>query len=193
MNASPTENADRLDDADRAWRARLQGAAPQPAFTPDLWPAIAARLEPRASLPHIGSAPLAAIADAARRGRARRRTRLQSLLAVACLLMLVVRAAPLRPLQPEPEASLAQAHPLDTLLLREAEGLEREYAAAFAQFEGAPLPAAYAAGLQALDIEGRRIHGALLHSPDQAQLLDQLRRVHERRLQLLRRSLEATA
>lgn len=193
MNASPTENVDRLDDPDRAWRARLQGAAPQPAFTPDLWPAIAARLEPRASLPHIGSAPLAAIADAARRGRARRRTRLQSLLAVACLLMLVVRAAPLRPLQPEPEASLAQAHPLDTLLLREAEGLEREYAAAFAQFEGAPLPAAYAAGLQALDIEGRRIHGALLHSPDQAQLLDQLRRVHERRLQLLRRSLEATA
>lgn len=193
MNASPTENVDRLDDPDRAWRARLQGAAPQPAFTPDLWPAIAARLEPRASLPHIGSAPLAAIADAARRGRARRRTRLQSLLAVACLLMLVVLAAPLRPLQPEPEASLAQAHPLDTLLLREAEGLEREYAAAFAQFEGAPLPAAYAAGLQALDIEGRRIHDALLHSPDQAQLLDQLRRVHERRLQLLRRSLEATA
>ena len=83
MNDSPTENVDRLDDANRAWRARLQGAAPQPAFTPDLWPAIAAHLEPRASLPHIGSAPLAAIAEAARHGRARRRARLQSLLAAS--------------------------------------------------------------------------------------------------------------
>ena len=192
MNSSPTDDATRSSDADRYWRARLQPAAPQPALTPDLWPAIAARLEPRASPLPSGSVPLAAIAEAARRGRARRRTRLQSLLAVACLLILVVLATPLRPLQPEPEASLARAHPLDTLLLREAEGLEREYAAAFAQFEGAPLPEAYAAGLQALDIEGRRIHSALLHSPDQAQLLDQLRRVHERRLQLLRRSLDAT-
>lgn len=192
MNTSPSDDTTRSHDADRDWRARLQPAAPQPAHTPDLWPAIAARLEPRASLPPSGSVPLAAIAEAARRGRARRRARLQSLLAVACLLLLVVLATPLRPLRPEPEASLARVHPLDTLLLREAEGLEREYAAAFAQFEGAPLPEAYAAGLQALDIEGRRIHSALLHSPDQAQLLDQLRRVHERRLQLLRRSLDAT-
>jgi len=192
MNTSPTDDATHSHDADRDWRARLQPAAPQPAYTPDLWPAIAARLEPHASLPPSGSVPLAAIAEAARRGRARRRARLQSLLAVACLLMLVVVATPLRPLQPEPEAAVARVHPLDTLLLREAEGLEREYAAAFAQFEGAPLPEAYSAGLQALDIEGRRIHSALLHSPDQAQLLDQLRRVHERRLQLLRRSLDAT-
>lgn len=187
MNTSP------IDDEDRRWRERLRAAEPMPARTPDLWPAIAARLEPRTSARSSGGVPQAALAEAVKRHRPRRRSRVQSLLAMACLLMLVVLAVPLNRSMPDQSSAQAQPHPLDTLLLREAEGLEREYAAAFAQFEGAPLPEAFEPGLQALDVEGRRIHAALTHSPDQPRLLDELRRVHERRLQLLRRSLEIAA
>lgn len=184
-------NTTGTDQDDRAWRDRLRAADVAPAHTPDLWPAIAARLEPR--LPTHGSVPLSALGTRRSRPLVRRRAILQSAFASACLLMLVVLALPLRPPAVDGSAPLALQHPLDLLLLREADALDREYAAAFAQFEGAPVSSAFEPGLQALDAEGRRLHAALEQSPHQLRLLEELRRVHERRLQLLRRGLELNA
>lgn len=186
-------NSPLLDDEDRRWQARLRAADLSPSHTPDLWPAIAAQLEPHSQTQRTSSVPPAALAGITRHRRLRRRSLIQSMVAAACLVMLVVLALPLKTPVREGASLFAQAHPLDTLLLREAEGLQREYAAAFAQFEGAPMPAAFAPGLLALDREGQRIHAQLTLSSDQPRLLDELRRVHERRLQLLRRGLELTA
>ncbi|SDD62749.1 hypothetical protein [Aquimonas voraii] len=182
-------------DDELGWSERLRAAAPMPARTPDLWPDIAARLaqqDAQASNPAHG-VPAAALRSVRTASRRRHRTFALSLLASACLLAVVVLGVLVQHPPDLAPAPMASAHPLDTLLLREAEALEREYAAAFAQFEGAPLPAALQPGLQALDLEGRRISAALAEHPRQARLLDELRRVHQRRLDLLRRGIERHA
>lgn len=182
-------------DDELGWRERLRAAAPMPARTPDLWPGIAARLPaqaPYAQSP-AHSVPAAALRSVRTVPRRRRRSLALSLLASASLLAVVLLGVPVKPLSGPAPAPMANAHPLDTLLLREAEALEREYAAAFAQFEGAPLPAALKPGLQALDQEGRRLHAALAEHPRQARLLDELRRLHQRRLDLLLRGIERHA
>lgn len=182
-------------DDDLGWRKRLHAAAPMPEHTPDLWPGIGARVSARQpdALIHPLGVPAAALRSTRSAPRRRGRTVALSLLANVCLLAVVVmgvQAPPVPDLAPPPVASV---HPLDTLLLREAEALEREYAAAFAQFEDAPLPAALQPGLQALDAESRRISAALAEHPRQARLLDELRRVHQRRLDLLLRGIERHA
>lgn len=177
------------DHEDLRWRDRLRALELAPQRTPDLWPAIAERLQPQV---HVGGPPAAALSP---RGanRRRRRSLLQSMLACACLLMLVVLGLPRQQLVQQTDLPLAATHPLDTLLLREAEALEREYAAVFAQFESASVAPAFNPGLQALALESRRLHAALQLSPQQPKLLTELRRVHERRLSLLLRSAEMNA
>ncbi len=182
-------------DDELGWKEHLRSAAPMPARTPDLWPGIAARLPAQtldAQSPAHG-VPAAALRSVRTAPRRRRQGLTLSLLASACLLAVVVLGVPVKPLSGPAPGPMANAHPLDTLLLREAEALEREYAAAFAQFEGAPLPAALKPGLQALDQEGRRLHATLAEHPRQARLLDELRRLHQRRLDLLLRGIERHA
>jgi hypothetical protein len=179
-------------DDDLAWRERLRADAPMPQRTPDLWPGIAAQLPVQGldARARVGSVPAAALRSARVSRWRRRRAVAASLLASACLLALIALGLPFQELARVAPSPMAQTHPLDTLLLREAEGLEREYAAAFAQFEGAPLPAALQPGLQALDVESQRIHAALAEHPRQSRLLDELRRLHQRRLDLLLRGIE---
>jgi hypothetical protein len=177
------------DYEDLRWRERLRALELAPQQTPDLWPAIAARLQPHA---YAGTVPAAALSTPSARRR-RRRGLLRSLLACACLLMLVVLGLPRQDANHDAAPRMAGMHPLDTLLLREADALEREYAAAFAQFEAAPLPTAFQPGLQALALESRRLHAALRLSPQQPRLLVELRRIHERRLGLLLRGAEMNA
>jgi len=108
------------------------------------------------------------------------------LAACASLLLVVLLGLPQAP-GPTPSS------PLDQLLVREAAALDRQYAAAYAQFERAPTPSALQPGLDALTAETARVHAALMESPRQQRLFDELKRLHERRLQLLMRSIEATA
>ena len=182
-------------DDDLGWRERLHADPPTPKHAPDLWHGIAARMSARQpdALHHPIGAPAAALRSTSSSHHRRRRTVALSLLANACLLAVVVMGVQAPPEPGLAPAPMTSAHPLDTLLLREAAALEREYAAAFAQFEDAPLAAALQPGLQALDAEGRHLHAALSEHPQQARLLDELRRVHQRRLDLLRRGIERNA
>jgi hypothetical protein len=165
----------------------LQGLRTDRSPRRDLWPQIAARLEPRQPTAAVRPSLEAVLPKRARSHR--RRRWLPSLVACAALLLVAVLGVPR--LQPVPPADPLQA--LDQLLVREAAALERQYAAAYAQFEHAPPPEALQPGLQALREETARVHAALMQNPRQLRLFDELRRLHERRLQLLMRSIEATA
>lgn len=170
---------------DRALQQRLRALRGERSPGRELWPEIAARLPPRDALNAIsGSVPAGALGN---RLRHRRRGRVLSALAACASLVLVVLLG--LPQAPAP----TPASPLDQLLVREAAALDRQYAAAYAQFERAPTPPALRPGLEALSAETARVHAALLESPRQQRLFDELKRLHERRLQLLMRSIEATA
>lgn len=164
---------------------RLRALRGERAPTRELWPQIAAQLPARSAFSATsGSVPASALQA---RPRHRRRGRVLSALAACASLVLVVLLG-----LPQGPAS-APPSPLDQLLVREAAALDRQYAAAYAQFERGPVPAALQPGLVALSAETARVHAALLESPRQQRLFDELKRLHERRLQLLMRSIEATA
>jgi hypothetical protein len=155
----------------------------------DLWPAIAARLEPHQAATAAPAGALSPTRGASRRPP-RRRALLQSLAACAALLAVLVLALPWH----QSKTSLqAQSDPYDRLLIGEALALDREYAAAFAQFEGAALPAPLQPGLIALEQESARVRALLVNQPQQTRLLHELRELHERRLRLLKRGLELFA
>jgi hypothetical protein len=164
---------------------RLRALRSERSPTRELWPGIAAQLPARPALaPSCASVPASALRA---RPRYRRRGRLLSALAAcASLVLVVVLGLPQGPASAPPS-------PLDQLLVREAAALDRQYAAAYAQFERGPMPPALQPGLVALSAEAARVHAALLESPQQQRLFDELKRLHERRLQLLMRSIEATA
>ncbi len=133
----------------------------------DLWPGIAARLEPRA--------------QAASR---RRPTRLAPL-ALAASLVLVAGLAWKMPGDP-PSAAAAQP-----LVAREADALSRQYQGAFQEL--ARLPQAsdaglYAPALRELDHSASQILGAIERDPQSRLLLDQLRRTYARRLAIAQRA-----
>ncbi len=127
----------------------------------DLWPGIAARLQP---------------ARPTRRGLG-----WLAGLAIAASLCLAVGLAwqQGRPPSPDPQVALVQ---------REAQALTREYQAALLQFEGAPLPAPIQPALATLDRSVGEIRQALDSDPGARYLLDQLRRTYSRRLSLTQRA-----
>ena len=183
----PNEPIPSASDADdKALQRALSALAVERSPGSDLWPEIAARLDPR--IPMTAPLPSARTAWTARRPR--RRALLQSLAACAALLAVLVLALPQSPSNVPHQA---QADPFDRLLIGEALALDREYAAAFAQFEDAPLPAPLRPGLRALETESARVRALLVSQPQQMRLLNELRELHERRLRLLKRGLELIA
>jgi hypothetical protein len=55
------------------------------------------------------------------------------------------------------------------------------------------VPGPWQAGLDALSMESRRLHAALLEQPDQPRLLRELKRLHDLRLELLRQGQQRAA
>lgn len=185
MNAQHKPFPDTLDD--EAWRRRLAGLARERSPSEAVWTRIAAGLD-APSVPASGGAlPAVRPRSGARRPR-RRQTWLQWGGASAALLLALLLGLGQTdaPQQSAPAGALAQ------LLPREAAALEREYAAAFAQLEPARA-GPWQAGLDALSIESRRLHAALLDQPDQPRLLRELKRLHDLRLELLRQGQQRAA
>ncbi|WP_395787470.1 hypothetical protein [Aquimonas sp.] len=164
----------------------LQSLAVERSPQRELWPGIAARIGVPVDTGSVGAT--AALAPSLRRAsrRPRRARMLQTVSACAALVLVAVLALPQSRLAPAGDR-------LSELLLRNAEALDREYAAAFVQLGEADVPAPLRPGLLALDAESARIRSALQQQPQQTRLLEQLKRTHERKLRLLRRGLELTA
>jgi hypothetical protein len=127
----------------------------------DLWPGIAARLQP---------------VRPARNGR-----RWLAGLAIAASLCLAVGIAWQQGVAPSPD-------PQAQLVQREAQALTLEYEAALVEFEGAPLPAPIEPALALLDQSAAEIRRAMDSDPGARYLLDQLRRTYSRRLSLTHRA-----
>ncbi len=128
----------------------------------DLWPGIAARL---------GERP-------AKRGGWRLG------LALAASLVLALGLALGMPASQPSGAAVVRGE----LVQREAAGLTREYQAALAQFDGAPIPEPLAPALATLDQSAADIRSALDADPGAVFLLGQLRRTYARRLSLTQRA-----
>ena len=150
-----------MSETELRWRLRQLPRGIDPPH--DLWPGIAARLQPVVP------------ARAGRPGRAA-----WAGLAVAASLCLALGLAwQSRPPAPDPQADLVQ---------REAEALTLEYQAALRQFDGAPVPAPIAPALATLDQGVVQIRQAMDSDPGARYLLDQLRRTYSRRLSLTQRA-----
>lgn len=174
-HASHTEH---LPDTLR-WQLRALRRDEPPAA--ELWPGIAARLQPVAA---------AQAAVPARRGLARRRTAWYATAAAAVLAVAVgwqLRpvAAPVADVAPR----MATASVDTPLLLRQADAMAREYDAARREIE-ASRPAARQASARApaalaeLDRSAAEVRAALARDPDAHFLLERLQRVYALRLAL---------
>ena len=128
----------------------------------DLWPGIAARLQP---------APAK-----------RRRPWLAGFALAASLCLAVGLAVVLGP------ASSPAADPSADLVQREAQALTREYEAALLEMQAAPVPDDLAPALATLDASAGEIREAMAERPGSTQLLDQLKRTYTRRLALTQRA-----
>lgn len=149
-----------MTDNDLRWRLRQLPREIEPAR--DLWPGIAARLQPPAAR--------------------RRRPWLAVMSLAACLCLAVGLAVMLRPAPaggPDLSAELVQ---------REAEAMTLEYQAALSEMQDAPIPTPLAPALATLDESALEIRAALAARPGSAQLLDQLKRTYSRRLALTQRA-----
>lgn len=172
---------------DEAWRRRLAGLARERSPSDAVWTRIAADINALKVPDSVGAPPALRSRSGGRRPR-RRQAWLQWGGASAALLLALLLGLGQTdaPQQSAPAGALAQ------LLPREAAALEREYAAAFAQLEPA-VPGPWQAGLDALSMESRRLHAALLEQPDQPRLLRELKRLHDLRLELLRQGQQRAA
>lgn len=169
------------------WQLRALRRDETPAT--DLWPGIA---------PRLTTQPLAA---------PRPRQRWLAPVALAASLLLVVGAvglwqrgeqAPARPAfasadhgqaaAPSPTTAVVADATRDRGLAAEAEGMHRQYQAAIRELAPRPVPASLAPVLNDLDRNAALILDALNKAPDSPQLLDQLRRTYDRRIDLMRRA-----
>ena len=162
------------------WQLRALRRDEPPAA--ELWPGIAARLQPVAA---------AQAAVPARRNHARRRTAWYATAAAAVLAVAVgwqLRpvAAPVADVAPRTMATASVDMPL---LLRQADAMAREYDAARREIE-ASRPAARQAAARApaalaeLDRSAAEVRAALARDPDAHFLLERLQRVYALRLAL---------
>lgn len=152
----PLDEDRTLPDALR-WQLRAMRRDVPP--SPDLWPGIAARLEP-ARPPVARRAPWYALA--------------------ASVLLAVTAGTLVHPrLAAEPDA----------ITRREVQNLTREYDRALRQMPDAATDRAVAPGLAELDRSAREIRHALDRDPDSRLLLEQLRRTYTLRLALSQRAI----
>ncbi|GAB2661514.1 hypothetical protein [Arenimonas aestuarii] len=128
----------------------------------DLWPGLAARLQPPAAK--------------------RRRPWLAGLALAACLCLAVGLAVVLGP------AAAPTADPAVELVQREAQALTREYEAALLEMQAGSVPGDLAPALATLDASAGEIREAMAEQPGSARLLDQLKRTYSRRLALTQRA-----
>lgn len=166
----PTAGTEVGADLPDAMRWQLRALRQDQPPSRDLWPGIAARLQPPAT-----------VMPARRRWIAP--------LALAATLVIAVGASGLwregvPSLQPSP------AQPAVTLVQREAAGLARQYDAAISEVaiaQAAPSPAEQST-IHELDRSLSLIHYAISQDPDSRLLLDQLRRTYSHRLALAQRA-----
>ncbi|UHQ22411.1 hypothetical protein LVB77_17355 [Lysobacter sp. 5GHs7-4] len=156
-----------LPDALR-WQLRALRRDQAPAN--DLWPGIAARLQPQTAAPVRAPRP-----------------RWLAPFAVAATLALAIGFTGV---WREPAANDAPQAQAESLLQREAAGMTLQYQAAMQEVQRAA-PAQNATAMQPafdeLDRNAALILDALAHDPDSRLLLEQLRRTYARRLALTQR------
>lgn len=161
-----TEAGADLPDAMR-WQLRALRRDQPPSR--DLWPGIAARLQPPATVVPARSRWIAPVA-------------------LAATLVIAIGASGLwREGVPSLQPS---AQPPVTLVQREAAGLARQYDAAISEVaiaQPAPSPAEQST-IHELDRSLSLIHYAISQDPDSRLLLDQLRRTYSHRLALAQRA-----
>lgn len=155
-------------DTDLRWRLRQLPRELEP--TRDLWPGIAARLQPGAQW-YARRAWGGAFALAA-----------SLLLAVLGWRLLAVPAHD-APVLAAPGSDVA-----GQLVQRQARALTLEYRAALSQYETLPVRSEAEPGLEALDASARDIRSALAVAPGSVRLLQQLQRTYSRRLELTHRA-----
>lgn len=145
----------------------------------DLWPGIQARLP---------VAPQrASHADAPARRRPRRRR--LAWLAMAASLVLAAGLGWRQQAAPAPETTLAAASgivPSPPMLELQADAMTVEYAAALREVQAARASPGDSAALAVLDGSASAIRAALADDPDARFLLEHLRRVYARRLDITR-------
>lgn len=163
-----------------ALRWRLRGLRRDTQPTRNLWPDIAARIFAQQAQPQ----PMP------RRDRRRGSRPIAWLAAAASVTLALGLGWQLRPAStPAPATSIATstAKADDTMLVRQADAMAREYEAALRELEAAR-PVVLATGaLSQLDRSAAEVRAALARDPDSAFLLDQLQRVYARRLSLTQR------
>lgn len=149
-----------MTDPDLRWQLRQLPREIEPAR--DLWPGIAARLNP----------------PAVRRGR----PWLAVFSLAACLCLAVGLAVVLRPAPAQGPDRTAE------LVQREAAALTLEYEAALLEMQSAPVPDPLVPALATLDASAGEIRRAMAEQPGSTHLLDQLKRTYSRRLALTQRA-----
>jgi hypothetical protein len=163
------------DDLDLLRRLKALPREREPAA--DLWPGIAARIEPHGA-----------------RRSARGWTIGLALAATAALVAVLAtrtpQTSPVPVLVEAPAApTKASASPADGLVRRQAEAITIEYRLALEAFAGEELPPELATVATELDDSARRIRSALREEPDAVYLLDRLRQTYDQRLKLSQRVL----
>lgn len=167
-----TEHRDSAADGELpdALRFQLRALRRDQPPAADLWPGIAARLQPQVAAPVRAPRP-----------------RWLAPFAVAATLALAIGFTGVWRDQAANDAPQAQA---ESLVQREAAGMTLQYQAAMQEMQRTA-PAATATTLQPtfdeLDRNAALILDALAHDPDSRLLLDQLRRTYARRLALAQR------
>jgi hypothetical protein len=168
---------ERLPDA---LRLRLRGLRRELPPARDLWPDISARL---AAHPQASAADQPHAATPLRAHRRRRGMHRLGWLAAAASIALAIGIG----WQLRPQAVDAPVAGRDTMLVRQADAMTREYDAAVRELETAEPAVRETGALQQLDRSAAEVRAALARDPDAVFLLEQLRRVYTQRLSLTRR------
>ena len=135
----------------------------------DLWPGIAARLQPqRPTARKLKAWPMAIAAS------------------MLLALGLAWQGGMQQPARPVPVSP-----PVPGGLPMEAEALTMHYQAALRELDMPSVHASWEPGLEALDNSAAQILSALRQSPESTQLLERLRQIYARRIALSRRALFA--
>ena len=160
----------------------------------DLWPAIAARLEPRADDTQRTPGPIAAPARPRRRHSHRRRNTAYAAAAAVVLAvaagwqLLPVRDAMLAPAAPDGGLAAIPAEEAGEPLLQAADALAREYLGALREVRASSSAAGIAPPPAALDDELERrateVRAALARDPDALHLFQRLQDIYAHRLAL---------